>query len=117
MPSTALAWSWRGLLHEYLQKDAWIAYFRAEAAADEARLAVFANIENEEPDAVVDSSISVAVAARREAFVAEDLADSLTEGRDYRTKQDDLLSCTAETAKARQEAIRILRKAKRRVGQ
>ncbi|MGA3341310.1 MAG: hypothetical protein ABSD11_11910 [Methylocella sp.] len=98
-------------------KDAWIAYFRAEAAADEARLAYFANIENEEPDAVIDSSLSVAIAARREAFVAEDLADSLTEGQDYSTKQEELLSCTAETALARQEAIRVLRKAKRRTSQ
>jgi hypothetical protein len=94
-------------------KDAWKTYFRAEQASDEARVAFYVARDGREPAAVIDSKLQVALKAMNEAFAAEDVADSLTSGFVTNELQDELEASAAETTNARQEAIRILRKARR----
>ena len=102
---------------EPVQKDAWKTYFRAEAASDEARVAFYVARDGREPAAVIDSKLQVALKAMNEAFAAEDVADSLTLGFVTDELQAELDASAIETAKARQEAIRVLRKARRETGQ
>ena len=94
-------------------KDAWGTYFRAEQASDEACLAFYAARDNGEPDAVLECKFQLALKALREAFAAQDVADNLTQGFDTDALQAELAASAIETAKARQEAIRVLRKARR----
>jgi hypothetical protein len=112
-----LAQSWGGLLHEPIQKDAWKTYFRAEAASDEACIAFYEARDGGEPAAVLECKFQVAIKAMREAFAAQDVADNLTLGFVTDELQAELEASALETAKARQEAIRVLRKARREAGQ
>jgi fatty acid-binding protein DegV len=90
--------------------EAWLAYFRADQAVDDA-IADYYAARREDPNSIATArAYDAAIAAMRKAFAAEDLAEAITEGADSEEIEQAISDLSFKAAEAKREAEREVRR-------